>query len=163
MYWAKAKLSPVADGAIVMLFKAVRVLASPGGSVPRDCFRRTPPQPARWRSEKASYPSPHQTSGDRSGGDRLRGGQRWRLSHCRRGYRRLGEIITACQVLWDNDILITPATFPAVPATRNLVRFSITSANTDEELDRAIAALRTVWRTLQEHTATPPAVLAVHA
>lgn len=57
-------------------------------------------------------------------------------------------IVTACRILWDHDILITPATFPAVPATRNLVRFSITSANTDEELDRAIDALRAVWRAL---------------
>jgi 7-keto-8-aminopelargonate synthetase-like enzyme len=53
-------------------------------------------------------------------------------------------IVTACRILWEHDILITPATFPAVPATRNLVRFSITSANTDEELDRAIDALRAV-------------------
>ena len=53
-------------------------------------------------------------------------------------------IVTACQILWERDILITPATFPAVPADRNLVRFSITAANTDEEVDRAIDALRAV-------------------
>jgi 7-keto-8-aminopelargonate synthetase-like enzyme len=57
-------------------------------------------------------------------------------------------IVTACRILWEHDILITPATFPAVPATRNLVRFSITSANTDQELDRAIDGLRAVWRAL---------------
>jgi 7-keto-8-aminopelargonate synthetase-like enzyme len=54
------------------------------------------------------------------------------------------EIVKACQILWEHDILITPATFPAVPATRNLVRFSITSANTELELDQAIEALREV-------------------
>jgi myxalamid-type polyketide synthase MxaB len=61
----------------------------------------------------------------------------------------LREMVTACRILWDHDILITPATFPAVPATRNLVRFSITSANTDEEMDQAIQALQAVWEALQ--------------
>jgi 7-keto-8-aminopelargonate synthetase-like enzyme len=60
----------------------------------------------------------------------------------------LQEMVTACRILWDHDILITPATFPAVPATRNLVRFSITSANTDEEMDQAIQALAAVWEAL---------------
>jgi 7-keto-8-aminopelargonate synthetase-like enzyme len=58
------------------------------------------------------------------------------------------EMVTACRILWDHDILITPATFPAVPATRNLVRFSITSANTDQEMDQAIQALAVVWEAL---------------
>jgi 7-keto-8-aminopelargonate synthetase-like enzyme/acyl carrier protein len=58
------------------------------------------------------------------------------------------EMVTACRILWDHDILITPATFPAVPATRNLVRFSITSANTDEEIDQAIRALAAAWEAL---------------
>ena len=59
-------------------------------------------------------------------------------------------MVTACRILWDHDILITPATFPAVPATRNLVRFSITSANTEQELDRALDALRAVWTELRD-------------
>ena len=54
------------------------------------------------------------------------------------------RMVSGCQTLWDHDILITPATFPAVPANRNLVRFSITSANTDEEIDQAIGALRAI-------------------
>ncbi len=58
------------------------------------------------------------------------------------------EMVRACNILWDHDILITPATFPAVPITRNLVRFSITSANTEEELDQAVAALHAVWEAL---------------
>jgi 7-keto-8-aminopelargonate synthetase-like enzyme len=57
-------------------------------------------------------------------------------------------MVTACRVLWENDILITPATYPAVPVTRNLVRFSLTAANTEEELDQAIRALRAVWDAL---------------
>jgi acyl transferase domain-containing protein/7-keto-8-aminopelargonate synthetase-like enzyme len=57
-------------------------------------------------------------------------------------------MVTACRILWDHDILITPATFPAVPATRNLVRFSITAANTAHELDRALDALGSVWAAL---------------
>jgi len=66
------------------------------------------------------------------------------------------EMVTACRILWDHDILITPATFPAVPATRNLVRFSITSANTDQELDQAIQALAAVWEALHPVAADSP-------
>ena len=54
------------------------------------------------------------------------------------------RMVTGCRTLWEHDILITPATFPAVPANRNLVRFSVTSANTDEEVDQAIGALRLI-------------------
>jgi acyl transferase domain-containing protein/7-keto-8-aminopelargonate synthetase-like enzyme/acyl carrier protein len=73
-------------------------------------------------------------------------------------------IVTACRILWEHDILITPATFPAVPATRNLVRFSITAANTDAELDQAIVALHAVRGTLHPAataSAEPGAVAAV--
>jgi 8-amino-7-oxononanoate synthase len=66
------------------------------------------------------------------------------------------EMVTACRILWDHDILITPATYPAVPATRNLVRFSITSANTDEEMDQAIRALAAVWEALHPAAADSP-------
>jgi 7-keto-8-aminopelargonate synthetase-like enzyme len=58
------------------------------------------------------------------------------------------EMVTACRILWEHDILITPATFPALPATRNLVRFSMTSANTEQEMDQAIQALEAVWDSL---------------
>jgi acyl transferase domain-containing protein/7-keto-8-aminopelargonate synthetase-like enzyme/acyl carrier protein len=66
------------------------------------------------------------------------------------------EIVTACRTLWDHDILITPATFPAVPATRNLVRFSITAANTEQEIDQAIRALDAVWEALHPAAADSP-------
>jgi myxalamid-type polyketide synthase MxaB len=66
------------------------------------------------------------------------------------------EMLAACRILWDHDILITPAAFPAVPATRNLVRFSITSANTDSEMDQAIRALAAVWEALHPGAALSP-------
>jgi 7-keto-8-aminopelargonate synthetase-like enzyme len=57
-------------------------------------------------------------------------------------------MVTACGVLWEHDILITPATYPAVPIHRNLVRFSLTAANTAEELAQALRALQAVWDAL---------------
>jgi 7-keto-8-aminopelargonate synthetase-like enzyme len=62
----------------------------------------------------------------------------------------------ACAILWRHDILVTPATFPAVPLNRNLVRFSTTSANTEWELDQAIAALREVSNVLRPAVAAKP-------
>jgi myxalamid-type polyketide synthase MxaB len=59
------------------------------------------------------------------------------------------HMLAACRSLWTHDILITPATFPAVPINRNLVRFSITAANTDAEVSQAIAALAAVRNGLQ--------------
>ncbi|MFI4995275.1 MAG: aminotransferase class I/II-fold pyridoxal phosphate-dependent enzyme, partial [Hyphomicrobiales bacterium] len=56
------------------------------------------------------------------------------------------QMMTACRILWEHDILVTPATFPAVPMNRNLVRFSITAANTEVEVSQAIAALAAVRR-----------------
>ena len=69
-------------------------------------------------------------------------------------------MMTACRLLWEHDILITPATFPAVPMNRNLVRFSITSANTDAEVSQAIAALTAVRRALQTAPETSAPALA---
>jgi 7-keto-8-aminopelargonate synthetase-like enzyme len=66
------------------------------------------------------------------------------------------EMVMACRILWEHDILITPATYPAVPATRNLVRFSITSANTAEEMDQAIRALAAVWEALHPAAVDSP-------
>jgi 7-keto-8-aminopelargonate synthetase-like enzyme len=73
------------------------------------------------------------------------------------------EIVTACRILWEHDILITPATFPAVPASRNLVRFSITAENTEQELDQAVGALRAVWKALHPMSAVTAAQDAVMA
>jgi len=58
------------------------------------------------------------------------------------------DLVRACKLLWEHDILITPAFYPAVPINRNLVRFSITAANTEAEVDQAIQALEAVWMQL---------------
>jgi myxalamid-type polyketide synthase MxaB len=55
------------------------------------------------------------------------------------------EVTEACKLLWEYDILITPAIYPAVPMHRNLVRFSITASNTEAEIDQAIKGLQAVW------------------
>jgi myxalamid-type polyketide synthase MxaB len=60
----------------------------------------------------------------------------------------IDEMLKACQLLWEHDILITPAIYPAVPENRNLVRFSITAANTEAEVEHAIRALEAVWEKL---------------
>ncbi|MBE9064722.1 aminotransferase class I/II-fold pyridoxal phosphate-dependent enzyme, partial [cf. Phormidesmis sp. LEGE 11477] len=56
--------------------------------------------------------------------------------------------IVACKILWEHGILITPGIFPAVPKSRSLLRFSITAANTECEIDQAIVALRAVYSSL---------------
>jgi 8-amino-7-oxononanoate synthase len=72
-------------------------------------------------------------------------------------------MVAACRVLWENDILITPATYPAVPVNRNLVRFSLTAANTEEELDHAIRALEAVWDALHPRRKSAPTGEAIAA
>ncbi|MCM0590409.1 MAG: pyridoxal phosphate-dependent aminotransferase family protein [Gloeotrichia echinulata DEX184] len=52
--------------------------------------------------------------------------------------------ITACKILWKHGILITPGIFPAVPYNRSILRFSITAANTDIEIDQVLVALRDI-------------------
>ena len=67
------------------------------------------------------------------------------------------EVTDACQLMWEHNILITPAIYPAVAMNSNLVRFSITASNTEAEIDQAIAALGAVWEMVhgeQEKPAT---------
>ena len=64
---------------------------------------------------------------------------------------QIEQLINACQLLWEYDILITPAMYPAVPMHRNLVRFSITAANTEAEVDQAIRGLEAVWQMLHSN------------
>lgn len=59
------------------------------------------------------------------------------------------NVVTACNILWDYGILITPALFPIVPMDQGRLRFSITAANTEEEIDRALEALAAVWQLLE--------------
>src|SRR5215203_5066021 len=54
------------------------------------------------------------------------------------------DVVKACNVLWEHGILITPALFPAVPIDRGALRFTITAANTEEQVSVAIEALRKV-------------------
>ena len=54
------------------------------------------------------------------------------------------EVVKACKVLWGHGILITPALFPAVPIDRGALRFTVTAANTEEQVRLALEALRMV-------------------
>jgi 8-amino-7-oxononanoate synthase len=54
------------------------------------------------------------------------------------------QLVAACKILWEHDVLITPALYPAVALNRSLVRFSITAANSEAEIDQAIRALEAV-------------------
>jgi acyl transferase domain-containing protein/7-keto-8-aminopelargonate synthetase-like enzyme len=54
------------------------------------------------------------------------------------------DVIEACKILWEYGILITPALYPIVPKDKGLLRFSITAANTEEEIDRSLEALAAV-------------------
>jgi len=69
----------------------------------------------------------------------------------------LDTMVRTCRVMWEHDILITPATFPAVPINRNLMRFSVTATNTEEEVDQALAGLLSVRRMLAEAMPHAPA------
>ena len=54
------------------------------------------------------------------------------------------DVVKACNILWDHGILITPAVFPAVPIDRGALRFTVTAANTEEQVQSAVEALREV-------------------
>jgi 8-amino-7-oxononanoate synthase len=54
------------------------------------------------------------------------------------------EVVKACKILWGHGILITPALFPAVPIERGALRFTVTAANTQEQVRLAVEALRMV-------------------
>jgi 7-keto-8-aminopelargonate synthetase-like enzyme len=56
----------------------------------------------------------------------------------------VSDVIKACNILWEHGILITPALFPAVPIDRGALRFTVTAANTEDQIRRAIEALRKV-------------------
>src|SRR5262249_1083387 len=57
---------------------------------------------------------------------------------------RPADTAAACRTLWDHGVLITPALFPAVPLDRGGLRFSITAANPEAEVDGALEALAEV-------------------
>ncbi len=72
------------------------------------------------------------------------------------------DVVKACNVLWEHGILITPALFPAVPIDRGALRFTVTAANTEDQIRRAIEALQKVREELFPHEA-PPALPASSA
>jgi acyl carrier protein len=47
----------------------------------------------------------------------------------------------ASTILWDHGLLVTPSIYPAVPLDACGVRFTLTAANTDLEIDQALTAL----------------------
>jgi 7-keto-8-aminopelargonate synthetase and related enzymes len=50
-------------------------------------------------------------------------------------------LIKACQILWKHNILITPAYYPVVPFNASALRFSITAANTKDQIEQALEGL----------------------
>jgi acyl carrier protein len=71
----------------------------------------------------------------------------------------VSDVVKACNILWDHGILITPALFPAVPIDRGALRFTVTAANTEEQVVLAIEALRKVGEEL--FPSEEPSALAV--
>ena len=69
----------------------------------------------------------------------------------------VSNVVKACNVLWEHGILITPALFPAVPIDRGALRFTVTAANTEEQIWLAIEALREVGEELFSRK-EPPAL-----
>ena len=60
----------------------------------------------------------------------------------------VSDVVKACTVLWEYGILITPALFPAVPIDHGALRFTVTAANTEEQVRQAVEALRKVREAL---------------
>lgn len=56
----------------------------------------------------------------------------------------IAAVTEAAKFLWSKGILITPAVYPNAPIKRSMLRFTITAANTIEEIDNAISALELV-------------------
>ncbi|WP_188085268.1 aminotransferase class I/II-fold pyridoxal phosphate-dependent enzyme [Pseudoalteromonas fuliginea] len=56
----------------------------------------------------------------------------------------IAAVTEAAKILWEKGILITPAVYPNAPIKRSMLRFTITAANTIEEIDNAINALEIV-------------------
>jgi 7-keto-8-aminopelargonate synthetase-like enzyme len=79
------------------------------------------------------------------------------------GIGQVSDVIKACNVLWEQGILITPALFPAVPIDRSALRFTVTAANTEEQVRRALEALRMVRDELFPRDYTPTRAVAVDA
>ncbi len=64
--------------------------------------------------------------------------------------------VAASKVMWEHGILFTPSVFPAAPLDRGGFRVSFTAANTDDDVDRLLAALDAVTAAV----GPPPALVA---
>ncbi|MEO1060920.1 MAG: aminotransferase class I/II-fold pyridoxal phosphate-dependent enzyme [Actinomycetota bacterium] len=53
----------------------------------------------------------------------------------------LDDVVKAAKRLWERDLVITPAMFPAMPLDEGGIRLTVTAANTEVEIDQAIDAL----------------------
>jgi acyl carrier protein len=53
-------------------------------------------------------------------------------------------VTRAAQILWNDGLLITPAVYPNAPIKQSMLRFTLTAANTIEEVDAAIASLEVI-------------------
>ncbi len=71
-------------------------------------------------------------------------------------------VVEACNILWRHGILMTPSVFPAMPLDNGGVRFTLTSANTDDEVDRVLEAMTAV-RLLVDAAAVEQAPTVVEA
>jgi acyl carrier protein len=53
-------------------------------------------------------------------------------------------VVRGANVAWEHGLLMTPSVFPAAPLDRGGLRFTLTATNTNDQVDRALAALATI-------------------
>ncbi len=60
---------------------------------------------------------------------------------------RPAAVHDACLSLWDDGVLLTPSFFPAAPLHRGGVRFTLTAANDEHQVDQVLRAMDRLERT----------------
>ena len=66
------------------------------------------------------------------------------------------QVVDACRVAWEHGIVFTPAVFPAMPLERGGLRLSVTAANTDDDVDHLLAALKDIAARVMARTSVSP-------
>jgi 7-keto-8-aminopelargonate synthetase-like enzyme len=56
----------------------------------------------------------------------------------------IANCIRASEIMWQHGLVATPAVYPVVPRNRSLLRFSLTVLNAEEDIRRALDALKAV-------------------
>lgn len=56
----------------------------------------------------------------------------------------IAAVTRASQMLWEDGVLITPAVYPNAPIKQSMLRFTLTAANTIDEVDAALASLEVI-------------------